>query len=251
MNLYKESDLKAAFSCNFLYHVGGTLNTFDKTQLLFIKVLKELYTLLIKNELSSLDDDLFKIIKANIYKEYPSITIDDSQTLINYLINCTYAFIRKFPLTDYTPVFVDLNPTISLRGKNIELAIDILFKQNNKSSFLHAIKIVSKIDDYSVKYDYFNHLKLQFLKNSYSNRRYSSPPTRLHICSIAPLQYRNKNLKYYTLKTKCLTEKDINKTYIKNLSYNIDLILSNQNPIPIPACNNYNCSYRKQCISTI
>lgn len=251
MNAYTESQLKTAMACNLLYSMKAELNFLDISQKILLLVLKDLNTLLIKGELVNLDKDLFLIIKRHIYHVYPDILKDDSQTLISYLVNSVYAYLKKFPLKDYTPIYVDLNPVILLNKKNIQLNIDILYRQNNKSGFLHGVSFVNKVSDYSGAYDYFNHLKLQFLKTLFINRRSAHPATRLHICSISPLQYRNKNLKSFLLKTKTLTERDINLTYIKSLDSNLNLVLSNKNPIPIPNCLNYSCPKRKECLGDL
>ena len=247
MNTYKEAFLKTKIHCSYLPSIKGDITLLDSSQAIFLACLKDLQLLIIKNDLKSLDEDLFKIIKNNIFNYFPNNTVDDNQALTNYVISGVYSFMNNFPLSKYYPLIVDYNPSVLIKNKQIELNIDFLFKQNNKSSYLHGICFVNKIDDFSTILDDFNYLKLNFLSKNFTGFRNSNAATKLHFISIQPLTYRNKNIKNYSIKTKTINEKDLKTKTFLDLNQTIDLALNM--PIKqIPGCRNISCPKRKVCL---
>jgi hypothetical protein len=249
MKIYTESFLKTKLHCSYMSYLGGDVTQLDLSQDLFLKTLKELNLLLIKQELKDLDADLYNIIKKNMALYCSDYSIDDAQSLINYIIGNVYSFLKIFPLKDYHPLIIDSKPILTLTGTTLELNFDFIFKQNNKSNYMHGIVFVKDLNEHTIEYDYFNYLKLKFLKSSHSGNRNLFPATKLHLISIKPLTYRNKNLKNYVIKKKTLTEKDIDNFYLKELSDSLSSAFS-QKPKPIPACANKLCPKRKECAST-
>lgn len=249
MNIYTESFLKTKLHCSYMSYLGGDITNLDLSQFLFLTVLKDLNLLIIKQELIDLDADLYKIIKKSLNTYCSDLSIDDSQSLVNYLITSIYSFLKTFPLKDYYPLILDSNPSVTLSNITLQLNIDIILKKNNKSNYMHGIVFVKDLNEHTVEYDYFNYLKLKFLKSAHSGNRNGSPAVKLHLISLKPLTYRNKNLKNYTLKVKTLSEKDIDNFYLRELSESLTVAFS-QKPKPIPACSNKLCSKRKECAST-
>lgn len=248
MKKYTESFLKTKLHCSYLPSIGGDITLLDKTQVLFLSCLKDLQLLLIKNELKSLDEDLFKIIKDNIFNYFPNNLKDDNQALTNYVINGIYSYMNMFPLSKYYPLIIDYNPSVILKDKVIDLKIDLLLKQNNKSNYLHAVSFVSKVDSFTTTLDDFNYLKLNFLSRNFTGNRNDQPATRLHLISIPALTYRNKNIKNYPLRKKTLTEKDLNG--ISFTDFNLMLNAALSMPVKqIPTCKNLSCLKRKECIN--
>lgn len=229
-------------------HLDGDITELDISQYLFLQTLKELNLLIIKQQLKDLDTDLYKIIKNNMALYCSDFSIDDSQSLINYIIGGVYSFLNIFSLKTYHPLIVEVNPTLTFSGISLELNFDFIFKQNNKSNYMHGIVFVKDLNEHTVEYDYFNYLKLKFLKSSHLGNRNSSPATRLHLISLKPLTYRNKNLKNYTVTKRTLTENDIDNFYLKELADSLSSSFS-QKPKPIPACSNRFCQKRKECAS--
>jgi hypothetical protein len=247
--MQKESFLKTKLHCSHLAELGGDITRLDLSQFLFLDTLKKVNLLLIKQNIKDLDSDLYAIIKKNIKEHCPQASIDDTQTLFNYIIGNVYSFLNFFPLTTYHPLMIDVSPSATLSEFTIQFNFDFIYKQNNKSNYIHGIVFVNSLNDYTSKYDYFNYLKLKFLKSAYLGKRNAYSATNLHIISIKPLTYRNKNLKNYVLKKHTLTEADMDDFYLKEL---LNLLSSSfqQKPIPIPACSNFHCSKRKECAST-
>ena len=247
--MHTESFLKTKLHCSYLAELGGDITTLDLSQFLFIDTLKEINLLLIKQKIKDLDSDLYNILKKNIKKHYPQASIDDVQTLSNYIIANVYSFLKLFPLETYHPLMIDASPSAMLSDFTIQFNFDFIYKQNNKSNYIHGIVFVNDLNDYTSKYDYFNYLKLKFLKSSYLGRRNAHSATKLHIISVKPLTYRNKNLKNYVLKKHTLTEAEIDDFYLKELLNSLSFSFK-QRPKPIPACSNFHCSKRKECATT-
>ena len=250
MKIYTEAYLKTKLHCNFLPELEGNITLLDKSQYIFLKCLKDLQLLVIKNEITNLDDSIYKIIRVNLNKYCSDFSIDDSQALTNYIISGIYSYINIFPTKKYYPLIVDFNPTVKISNYDIILNIDLLLKQNNKSNYLHAVTFVHKVDPHALTIDSFNHLKLNFLSNAHIGNRNNNPATHLHLISMPPLTYRNKNIKNYSVKRKHLTEKDIQKDLLSTLVEQLDSSFSIQKPSPIPGCLNFKCSKRKQCVSS-
>ena len=145
MKIYTESFLKTKLHCSYMSYLGGDITDLDLSQYLFLKTLKDLNLLLIKQQLKDLDTDLYNIIKKNMSFHCSDYSIDDSQSLTNYIISSIYSFLKMFPLKNYHPLIIDSNPVVSLTGTTLELNFDLIFKQNNKSNYMHGVVFVKDL----------------------------------------------------------------------------------------------------------
>lgn len=234
--------------CSYLHHLNGKLSYLDQSQLLFKKVIQDIYTLVIKGELTDLDNDLFKIIKKHIGNYYPNMTVDDAQTTFTYIISGVHAFIKKFSLEKYSPVLIDYQVSIHL-GAKLDLNFDLIFQQNNKTKFIHAFCFVPALDKHNVEYNLFNDIKLKFLSHLYAHKRATHPPVKLHLVYMPKLNFRNKNLKTFPMRFKTLHEKMIKNSHLKKLKDLILKIEDTKDPLPIFSCNWNSCPKRQECIN--
>ena len=247
MILHNEAEISDTLTCSYLPQIGGTFNELAISQKCFVSCLQDLFIEYIKDNIIDLDKTIFDISKANISIYYKNITTDDAQLVTNYLINGLYSFIKNFPLKKYTPITAQYNPTINYNGDWVELNFDLLLKQNNKTGFLHGICFVSKIDNHS-KNNYFNYIKLNFLKNFFTSTRAKYPATKLHLISIAGLKWQNKSSRSYPLRTYSINEKQIKDSHIKSFSEDFNLYKAlRKNPKPIPGCKLIQCPKRREC----
>ena len=243
-----ESDLRSFSRCKHLYKIGGQSYRLTQSQKLFKNLLQNFYTLVIKNKLSNIDDDLYKIIKRLIYLYYPNILPDDFSTLTKYLLDGFYSFIKKFDNDNFSIIISDYQPIVtSLKDLKLSLTFDLLFTQNIKSSYLHGVVFVPFLDKHHCEYDLLNYIKLKFLKGIYSKRRAAHPATYLHLVYIPNVVFNNKNLKAFPVRFKKLTERDVSDHHIKHLKLLLEDFKQTKDTFPILGCSDKTCEKRKEC----
>ena len=243
-----ESDLRAFSKCKHLHKIGGTALQLTKSQRLFSRFIKDFYLLVIKNKVTDIDNDLYKIIKKLVYNYYPNILPDDFSTLTKYLLDGFDGFIKKFNNDDFSIIISDYDPVVtSYDGIKLSLHFDLFFKQNIKSSYLHGVVFVPLLDKHHCEYDLLNYIKLKFLKSIYSKRRAAHPATYLHLVYIPNIVFNNKNLKAFPIRFKKLTEKDITSLHLRHLKILLEDFKQTQETFPIPGCSDKACTKRKEC----
>jgi hypothetical protein len=243
----QENQLKNYIHCSNLYNIDSNYNDLTLSQKLFKQVLNDFYLLVIKDQLTSFDDQLFVIVKTNINKYYPKTLIDESQKLVSYVINGVHSFIKHFPLNKYYPVLTQTSKTHLLDSNELSLNYDLIFVQKNKSKFFHAVVFTSKYNPNYIKSDAFNHLKLKCLSDLYPSRRYTNPATYLHVFNIPDIEFNNKNLKTFPLRKITLSEKEISQPLISSLALYLNELKTPKPFIPKPSCFFTSCPKRKEC----
>ncbi len=247
MDIYSEDQIKTWYKCPTLYKLGGHSYEFTPSQKFLFSVIKKFNLKLLKNEINNFDYDLVSIIKKEIPVYFSHLTtFDDLQHLTNWTISLVNDFFQIFNIIKYSPIVTDHKPNIVINKLKLSLNIDLLLSQNNKMNFIHAIHFVPKVDLHYQKNDLFNAIKLKYLNKIYNRRKYSKPPVSIHLLSIEPLVFTNKNKRNYTFTHRVINEYD--ESDYKNAVALIDYFSQNKNFNLIkPFCDNYTCPKRKEC----
>ena len=199
--------MKAYLNCSALFHLGGTAYNYDPSQEVLYKSLKDFYLKILKLEIKDFDKDLVSTIKKNLKDFYPEVTSpDDLQYLVNWTLSAVNDFFQIFPLNKYTPLIVNHEPVVAHGSLLVSLAFDLLFVQSNELAFIHAVCFYPKIDSHNKNCDFFNAVKIDFLKSVYTKRSCARPSVNLHNLSIKPASFRNKNTKNYPYTKETVTK---------------------------------------------
>ena len=151
-----------------------------------------------------------------------------------------------FPLTKYTPLIVNHAPVINYNSLLVTLNFDLLFIQNNKLAFIHAVCFYPKLDSHNKNCDFFSAIKINFLNSVYTKKGCSKPSVHLHNISIKPASFRNRNSKNYPYTKSTVTKATkVNvaeaKTALSYFNRNKDIKITK------PFCDTYGCPKRKEC----
>lgn len=239
--------MKTYLSCSALFHLGGSVYSYDPSQEVLYKTLKDFYLKILKFEVNDFDKDLIKIIKKNLKEFCPDITsLDDLQYLMNWTLSAVNEFFQIFPLKKYTPLIVSHEPIVAHDSLLVSLTFDLLLVQNNKLSFIHAVCFYPKLDPHNKNCDFFNSVKIDFLKRVYTKKGCAKPSVSLHNLSIKSASFRNKNTKNYPYTKETVTK--ITKTNSAQAKSALTYFDQNKEiKIIKPFCDAYSCPKRKEC----
>jgi hypothetical protein len=227
--------------------LDGVVYRYDSSQKALYKTLKDFYLKILKSEIKDFDKDLIKIIKQNIAFFYPKMnSSDDLQYLISWMLSAVNEFFQTYPLSKYTPLIANHTPIVDYNSLLITLNFDLILVQNNQLAFIHAICFYPKLDSHNETCDFFNVIKLDFLKSIYPRGGCSKPSVRLHNTSIKPASFRNKNIKNYPYTKNTITA--LKKADIVQAKMALNYFNKNKDiKIIKPFCDAYDCPKRKEC----
>ena len=246
---YNEDEIITISYCNYLYHLGGNINELSISQNLFKELILKFNFLILKKNLKDIDTFLNSTLKILLKKYYTNLsTIDDLSYLHLFYTQLFFKYIEYFPAEKYMPAQIDYKPLVSLEGFELKLNLDLILVQNNKDSFYHLVSFSKNIDDFSIKNNPLNYLKLKFLNNLYAKQKRRREPVKIHFLEIPEPTFRNRNQRDYKIKLLTIDLENYKNIKVENYKDFFN-IYNSKKAKPRFFCNEKKCTKRKECLN--
>ena len=246
---YNEDEIVTISYCNYLHHLGGNINELSVSQKLFKELILKFNFLILKKSLKNIDTFLNSTLKVLLKKHYTNLsTIDDLSYLHLFYTQLFFKYIEYFPAKKYMPAQIDYKPLVSLEGFELKLNLDLILVQNNKDSFYHLVSFSNCIDDFNIKNNPLNYLKLKFLNNLYAKQKRRREPVKIHFLEIPEPTFRNRNQRDYKIKLLTIDLESYKNIKVENYKDFFNLYNSKKVK-PRYFCNEKKCTKRKECLN--
>ena len=248
-HIFNESQFKTILTCPKLYSLDGSINNYDPSQQFIRYSLQLFFIKMIKDQITSLDKDINACVNKAYRAYYQNIENDPSfiVDIKTYAFAFINSFINLFNNDDYEIVSKQIQPLLSYQNFSLKINFDAVFKQANRSGFIHAICFYPFIDKHVLRNDFLLNLKLQYLKQfaSFSVPKELHKEVTIHLLAVPKFNKYKTKRSAYSFVHKTITYADYKD--IELSPYFEKATQSLSNPIAPPYCPNTKCSKRDYC----
>jgi hypothetical protein len=248
--IFNESQFKTILTCPKLYALDGSINNYDPSQQFIRHALQLFFLKIIKGNIASSIDTSINDSVNKAYKAYYGLDSQDPSFVVDikaYAFAFINSFITLFNFTEYEILSKQMQPLLDYENFSLKISFDAIYKQVNRTGFLHAVCFYPLIDKHVLRNDFLLNLKLQYLKQfaSFSIPKEKYQEVTIHLLAVPKFNKYKTKRSAYSFVHKKITYADYKHTdlspYFKKANENL------LNPIAPPYCPNTKCSKRDFC----
>lgn len=243
-----ESELKTLIACPRLFHLGGSIYNLEPSQT-FVRYALRLLNIKLLKPVKDIDLLINDCVNKAYLKVFVNQEIEDNVIvgLKSYAFTFLNNYLNYFNAKEYTMILGPTKPLLEFEDISLRLDLEAVFKQNNRTKFLHAICFYPKVDQHVLSSDITLRAKALYLKQyaSFSIPKEKHEEVTIHLIGLPRYnKYKAKHSPHLYLHKKY----NLSQEHLPDIKEYVDLAVSNKKiNIAPPYCPNTNCLKRNVC----